>query len=224
VYGFNGQRCTAIKLIFVARPVAQAFLDLFCVAVAKLKVGLPWEPGVNITPLPEPGKTQHLQALRADALSKGARELMSCAGPLDETLFVPSVLWPVMPDMRLFHEEQFGPIAPVVGFDDPTEALRAVAASAYGQQASIFGSDPEQLSDLSRRLHNVVSRVNINCKCQRGPDELPFTARRDSAVGTLSVRDGLLAFSLPTLTVLRDKPASAPVLRALAQPHRPKQG
>ena len=215
VYGFNGQRCTAIKLIFVARPVAQAFLDLFCAAVAGLKVGLPWEPGVNITPLPEPGKVQHLQALRADALSKGACELMPCAGPLDETLFGPSVLWPVTPDMRLFHEEQFGPMAPVVGFDDPAEALRAVAASAYGQQASIFGSDPEQLADLSRRLHNVVSRVNINCKCQRGPDELPFTARRDSAVGTLSVRDGLLAFSLPTLTVLRDKPASVPVLGAL---------
>ena len=221
VYGFNGQRCTAIKLIFVARPVAQSFLDLFCAAVAKLKVGLPWEPGVNITPLPEPGKTQYLQALRADALSKGARELMPCAGPLDETLFGPSVLWPVTPDMRLFHEEQFGPIAPVVGFDDPAEALRAVAASAYGQQASIFGSDPEQLADLSRRLHKVVSRVNINCKCQRGPDELPFTARRDSAVGTLSVRDGLLAFSLPTLTVLRDKPANAQVSRALA---RPQQG
>lgn len=223
VYGFNGQRCTAIKIIFVARPVAQPFLELFCEAVSKLKVGLPWEQGVNITPLPEPGKTQHLQALRADALSKGAHELMQGAGPLDETLFGPSVLWPVTPDMRLFHEEQFGPIAPVVGFDDPAEALRAVANSDYGQQASVFGSDPEQLADLSRRLHNVVSRVNINCKCQRGPDELPFTARRDSAVGTLSVRDGLLAFSLPTLTVLRDKPASAPVLRALAGPHSRQQ-
>jgi glyceraldehyde-3-phosphate dehydrogenase (NADP+) len=117
--------------------------------------------------------------------------------------------------MRLFHEEQFGPIAPVAVFDEPEEALRAVAASDYGQQVSIFGSQATQLADLARRLHTLVSRVNINCKCQRGPDELPFTARRDSAVGTLSVRDGLLAFSLPTLTVLRDRPASVAVMRAL---------
>ncbi|MGE4263761.1 MAG: aldehyde dehydrogenase family protein [Desulfovibrio sp.] len=215
VFGFNGQRCTAIKLIFVARAIADAFLQRLCAAVAGLKIGLPWESGVHITPLPEPGKPQFLEALRADALAKGARELMPGAGPLDDTLFGPSVLFPVTPAMRLFHEEQFGPIAPVAVFDEPDEALRAVAASDYGQQASVFGSEATQLADLARRLHTLVSRVNINCKCQRGPDELPFTARRDSAVGTLSVRDGLFAFSLPTLTVLRDRAASAAVLRAL---------
>lgn len=215
VFGFNGQRCTAIKLIFVARSIADAFLQRLCAAVAGLKIGLPWEPGVHITPLPEPGKPQFLEALRTDALVKGARELMPGAGPLDATLFGPSVLFPVTPSMRLFHEEQFGPIAPVAVFDEPGEALHAIAASDYGQQASVFGTEPTQLADLARRLQTLVSRVNINCKCQRGPDELPFTARRDSAVGTLSVREGLLAFSLPTLTVLRDRAASAAVLRAL---------
>ncbi len=221
-FGFNGQRCTAIKLIFVARQLKDAFLERFGTAVAELHCGLPWEPGVNITPLPEPGKPQFLQSLRADALAKGAQELIQDGGPVagagGETFFAPSVLFPVTPDMRVFHEEQFGPIAPVALFDDPLEALRAIAASSYGQQASVFGSDPGQLAELSRRLHNLVSRVNINCKCQRGPDELPFTARRDSAVGTLSVRDGLLAFSLPTLTVLRSKTASEPILRALTAP------
>ncbi len=216
VFGFNGQRCTAIKLIFVARSIADAFLHRLCAAVNDLNVGLPWEPGVHITALPEPGKTLFLEALRTDAVSKGARELMPDAGPLGDTFFRPSVLCPVTPDMRLYHEEQFGPIAPVAVFDDPAEALRAVAASDYGQQASLFGSDPEQLADMAQRLHNLVSRVNINCKCQRGPDELPFTARRDSAVGTLSVREGLLAFSLPTLTVLRDRPGNIPVLQALS--------
>jgi len=218
VYGFNGQRCTALKLIFAARPVAPAFLQRLCSAAAGLKVGLPWEPGVNITPLPEPGKVQFLEGLRQDALAKGAQELMPGGGPLGEALFGPSVLCPVTPDMRLFREEQFGPIAPVVLFDDLEEVLRAIAASDYGQQASIFGGDPEALAALSQRLRNLVSRVNINCKCQRGPDELPFTARRDSAVGTLSVRDGLLAFTLPTLTVLRQTPGNQAVLQALAKP------
>jgi len=100
-------------------------------------------------------------------------------------------------------------------FDDPEEALRAIARSDYGQQASVFGCDPQQLAELARRLQNIVSRVNINCKCQRGPDTLPFTARRDSAVGTLSVADGLRAFSLPTLSVVRDTPANSEIIRAL---------
>lgn len=232
-FGFNGQRCTAIKLIFVARQLAEVFLERFLAAVAELRCGLPWEPGVNITPLPEPGKPKFLHALRADALAKGAHELIPGGGQpsqqpvalgADETFFAPSVLFPVTPDMRVFREEQFGPIAPVALFDDAQEALRAIAASSYGQQASIFGSDPRQLAELSRRLQTLVSRVNINCKCQRGPDELPFTARRDSAVGTLSVRDGLLAFSLPTLTVLRDKSATQAANAQIARALAPKDG
>jgi len=221
-FGFNGQRCTAIKLIFVARAIAEAFLEHFAAAVAGLHIGLPWMPGVNITPLPEPGKVPFLNALLHDALDKGAHVVAAAGtqtGALDETLFAPTILCPVTQDMRLFHEEQFGPIAPVVLFDDPGEALRAIARSDYGQQASVFGGDAEVLAHLAERLHNLVSRVNINCKCQRGPDILPFTARRDSAVGTLSVTDGLLAFSLPTLTVLRDKPGSESILKALGSNH-----
>lgn len=218
-FGFNGQRCTAIKLVFVAREIADEFLERFRAAVAGLKSGLPWEPGVNLTPLPEPGKTKFLQALRLDALAKGAKEFMPEAGPSGipggGAFFAPSVLSPVTPDMRVFHEEQFGPVAPVAVFDDPEEALRALASSNYGQQASLFGRDAQRLAALSARLRNVVSRVNINCKCQRGPDELPFTARRDSAVETLSVRDGLLAFSIPTLAVLRRGALSGEVLEAL---------
>jgi len=217
-FGFNGQRCTALKLIFVARSIAQAFLEQFRAAVAALKPGLPWEPGVNLTPLPEPGKVAFLEGLLRDALGKGA-QMVGPGGPLDETFFAPTILCPVTPDMRIFREEQFGPLAPVVVFDavddNTTGPLRAIARSDYGQQVSLFGSDPVELARLSARLQNLVSRVNINCKCQRGPDILPFTARRDSAVGTLSVADGLRAFSLPTLSVVRNTPANAPIIQAL---------
>ena len=129
--------------------------------------------------------------------------------------------------MRVFREEQFGPLAPVVVFDDVCGAagpLRAIAKSDYGQQVSLFGTDPEELARLSCLLQNLVSRVNINCKCQRGPDILPFTARRDSAVGTLSVEDGLRAFSLPTLAVARMTQANAPVLEALGRAENKKNG
>lgn len=70
---YNGQRCTAIKLIMVHSSIADAFVSKFAAAVRSLKVGLPWEDGVSITPLPEPKKPAYLSELIADALSKGAK-------------------------------------------------------------------------------------------------------------------------------------------------------
>lgn len=69
---FNGQRCTAIKLIFVHRSIAVAFLDQLVERVNNLKSGLPWEEGVLITPLPEHNKTAYLSGLIDDAVGKGA--------------------------------------------------------------------------------------------------------------------------------------------------------
>jgi len=55
---------------------------------------------------------------------------------------------------------------------------------------------PKKIGSLVDVLVNCVSRVNINCQCQRGPDALPFTGRKDSAYGTLSVSDALRVFSI----------------------------
>ena len=66
--------------------------------------------------------------------------------------------------------------------------------SNYGQQVSIFGSDPDQIARLIDPLVNQVCRVNINSQCQRGPDTFPFTGRKDSAEGTLSVSDASAGF------------------------------
>lgn len=198
-FGFNGQRCTALKLVFAAREIAPEFTRRLAEAADSLAIGLPWEPGAAITPLPEPGKAAFLDALLRDALARGARVATRRSGALDATTFAPTVLAGVTPEMRVFREEQFGPLCPVVEFAAPDEALRAIARSDYGQQASLFGEDLATLGRLADRLVNLVSRVNIGCKAQRGPDALPFTARKDSAVGTLSVTEALAAFSIETL-------------------------
>ncbi len=93
--------------------------------------------------------------------------------------------------MMIYHEEQFGPIVPIISFSDIQKPLDYVIHSNYGQQASIFGKDPENLGILIDTHINQVCRVNINSQCQRGPDIFPFTGRKDSAEGTLSVSDAL---------------------------------
>jgi glyceraldehyde-3-phosphate dehydrogenase (NADP+) len=73
----------------------------------------------------------------------------------------------------------------------------------YGQQISIFGTDPDAIASLIDPLVNQVCRLNINSQCQRGPDEFPFTGRKDSAEGTLSVSDALRVFSIRSLVAAK---------------------
>jgi glyceraldehyde-3-phosphate dehydrogenase (NADP+) len=101
--------------------------------------------------------------------------------------------------MRIFREEQFGPIVPIVPFSSEDEAISSIKASNYGQQIAIFGEDQTKISELVKKLKNSCARININSQCQRGPDELPFTGKKDSALGTLSIVDALKAFSCPTV-------------------------
>jgi glyceraldehyde-3-phosphate dehydrogenase (NADP+) len=77
--------------------------------------------------------------------------------------------------------------------------MEAIVQSNYGQQVAIFGTDPEQIARLVDPLVNQVCRVNLNSQCQRGPDRFPFTGRKDSAEGTLSVSDALRVFAIRTL-------------------------
>ena len=93
--------------------------------------------------------------------------------------------------MKVYHEEQFGPVVPVVSFSDISEPLNDIAESNYGQQVSIFGKDSKSIGPLVDILANLVCRINLNSACQRGPDVYPFTGRKNSAVATLSVFDAL---------------------------------
>jgi len=212
---YNGQRCTALKIIWVHESIADAFLEKFTNAVDNLKMGLPWEKGVRITPLPEEGKPGYLQKLAEDATKHGAKVINKVGGKIDRTFVGPTVVYPVTKEMRVYHEEQFGPLVPIATYKDIEEVFNYLVESPYGQQASIFSQDSEKIASLIDILVTQVSRVNINTQCQRGPDVFPFTGRKDSAYGTLSVLDALRVFSIRSLVATRDKPESSGLLSAI---------
>lgn len=201
---FNGQRCTALKMIFVHKNIRAGFLELFIKKIALLKAGMPWEKGVMLTPLPEKGKTDYLKNLITDAVSKGATVINENGGIVDKSFMFPAVLYPVNAEMNIYKEEQFGPVIPVVEFNDINEPIDYIVNSNYGQQVSIFGSDSDAISNIIDPLVNQVCRVNINSQCQRGPDVYPFNGRKDSAEGTLSVSDALRVFSIRTLVAAKN--------------------
>ncbi|MGE5472493.1 MAG: NADP-dependent glyceraldehyde-3-phosphate dehydrogenase [Bacteroidota bacterium] len=212
---FNGQRCTALKMILVHQAIADQFLRRFCEEVGKLSIGMPWEPGVMLTPLPDMEMVAYMNECIADAVAQGAKVVNPGGGTTLETLFYPAVLFPVGEGMKLYREEQFGPIIPVATFEDIETPLDYVITSDFGQQVSIFGSNPEQIASLVDTLVNQVCRVNINCQCQRGPDVFPFVGRKDSAEGTLSVHDALRAFSIRTMVAAKQTEPSKKLLDAI---------
>lgn len=211
---YNGQRCTALKQLFVHADVADAFVERLAAAVSDLKLGMPWEPGVAITPLPEDGKPEYLKALVDDALAKGARNV-NAGGQAEATFFRPAVLFPVTPDMRAYQEEQFGPLVPVSTFRDVAEIDAFMRQSPYGQQVSLFGKDPKTLATLIDVMVNQVSRINLNTQCRRGPDVFPFTGRKASAEGTLSVHDALRSFSIRALVATAATDANKDLLQQI---------
>ena len=209
---FNGQRCTALKILFVHEDIVEEFNKKFVAEVEKLTCGLPWDENVNITPLPEPNKPEYIKELIVDAQSKGAIVINASGNKFEHSFASPTVLYPANDSMKVYHEEQFGPVVPILSFKEISEPLDYVSASNYGQQVSLFSKNPDTLAPLIDSLVNQVCRVNINTKCQRGPDVLPFVGRKDSAVSTLSVHDALRTFSIRTLVAFRNTELDTQIL------------
>ena len=165
---YNGQRCTALKLLFIHTSIVDEFVKLFCEAVDAMKLALPWEDGVKLTPLPEPNKPKYLTDLIEDATSKGAKVVNGLGGLQNGPFVRPSVLYPCSKEMRVWQEEQFGPLIPIAPFSTFDECYDYLAESPFGQQAAVFAKDVSKCGPLLDALALSVGRVNINAQCQRG--------------------------------------------------------
>jgi len=212
---FNGQRCTGLKVLYVHTDIIEEFNKRFSARVDGLKYGNPWDEGAKLTPLPEKDKPAYIQELIDDAKALGANIINTRGGKTWDNYIFPAVMYPVTKSMRVFKEEQFGPVIPVLPFNDIAEPLDDMAESNYGQQVSIFGKDVNQLAPLIDTLVNLVCRVNLNSSCQRGPDVYPFTGRKDSAFSTLSVHDALRSFSIRTFVASKDNEYNNTILNEL---------
>ncbi|MFA6233959.1 MAG: aldehyde dehydrogenase family protein, partial [Bacteroidota bacterium] len=184
---------------------AETFLQRVASELERSDPGMPWED-VRCTPLSSPEHADWLQELLEDALRCGAVLRNAGGGERAHTLMRPALLSGVDSGMRIFEEEQFGPIIPVLTFSDEEEALSYLKYSRYGQQCSVFGSSPEQISRVVTAAARYVGRVNINGKCQRGPDHFPFTGKRDSALGTVSIEEALRRFCISTVIATPEYP------------------
>jgi len=212
---YNGQRCTAIKLVMVHESMIDQFLEQFIPAIDGLKWGLPWEAGVAITPLPEPKKPQYLRDLIVDAKAHGAKVVNEHlgGGKMHGALMRPAIIYPVTSAMRLWREEQFGPVIPVAVYETLSDISSYLSNTTFGQQAAVFTSNSEAAAPLLDLLSTSVGRINLNTQCGRSPDSLPFSGRKSSALGTMSVTEALKFFSTETVVAAKAGATNEKVLR-----------
>jgi succinate-semialdehyde dehydrogenase/glutarate-semialdehyde dehydrogenase len=188
----NGQSCIAAKRFIVAEPVAQEFERLFTEAVAALKVGDPEQRDTNIGPLARADLVDDLERQVGESMRMGATALVGGkrgAGP--GYYFEPTVLTNVTPEMPVFREETFGPVAAVIRARDEEEALALANDTVYGLGSNVWTGDVERGKRMADRIE--AGMVYVNGMVASEP-ALPFGGVKRSGYGRELAEFGLIEF------------------------------
>ncbi|MFG2376436.1 NAD-dependent succinate-semialdehyde dehydrogenase [Streptomyces sp. NPDC048504] len=181
----TGQACICPNRVFVHRPLLDDFLDVLVERVRAMRAGSGLADGVTIGPLIDAAAMAKMQRQVSDALDKGAKVLAGGERLLDEGLadgqfFAPTVLTGVSPDMDVYYEETFGPIAPVIPFDDEEEVIAMANDTAYGLAAYVYTNDLSRALRVSEALRFGI--VGINDINPTGA-AAPFGGIKESGLG-----------------------------------------
>jgi acyl-CoA reductase-like NAD-dependent aldehyde dehydrogenase len=154
----QGQICMATERIVADRSVADEFTDKLAEKAGQLTVGDPTDPGTMIGPLVNPSALERVSGLVQDAVDKGAEVLVG--GEAEGPCYKPTVLKGVTAEMRIYSEESFGPVVPVLPVDGPEEAVRVANDTEYGLAAAVFGRDVPSALDVARQIESGICHVN----------------------------------------------------------------
>jgi acyl-CoA reductase-like NAD-dependent aldehyde dehydrogenase len=190
-----GQFCASTERVYVARPIAGAFVEKVVAKVEAL------QPGRDVGPFIFERQADIVDRHVQDAVEKGARVLTG--GHRVGNGYAPTVVVDVTHDMALMREETFGPVLPIAVFDDEAEAVRLANDSEFGLGASVWTKDAARADRIARQLHAGSVTVN-ETSVTYGALEVPFGGRRNSGVGRVNGADALLSFCHP-LPILSDR-------------------
>jgi acyl-CoA reductase-like NAD-dependent aldehyde dehydrogenase len=188
-----GQICTAIKRVYVPRRLHGQLVDALADRARSVKVGVGTEPDTQMGPINNLPQLNRVTELVNDAISRGAK-VAAGGGRIDSPgyFFQPTVLSEVSDGVRIVDEEQFGPVLPVVAYDDVEDALRRANDTHFGLSGSVWGGDPDRAADVASRLECGTSWVN--CHLAVGP-HIPFGGSKWSGIGVENGPWGMLGFT-----------------------------
>jgi len=188
-YRNAGQTCICANRFLVEASVAALFAQKLAAASAALVVGDGVCDGVNVGPLIEPAAVDKVERHIADALQRGARLLTGGARhALGGTFFQPTVLADVPADALIFHEETFGPVAPVTPFNNEAEAVALANATPFGLASYFYSRDLARIFRVAENLEFGMIGVN---ETMISSEAAPFGGVKQSGMGREGSRYGI---------------------------------
>jgi acyl-CoA reductase-like NAD-dependent aldehyde dehydrogenase len=206
-FGNTGQICIATKRMYVHKDVYEPLKAALVAYAATVKVGDGAEQGAQLGPIQN--KPQYLRVLDliADAKAKGYTFLVGGETSAAPGYFVPVTIIDNPPEAsRIVQEEQFGPVLPLLKFDDVDEAVARANASDYGLGASVWSSDVERALEIGSRLQAGTVWIN---ETQHLSPLGAFGGHKQSGVGAEGALEGLLEYTLPQTTYVRKAAVAA---------------
>jgi succinate-semialdehyde dehydrogenase/glutarate-semialdehyde dehydrogenase len=193
----NGQACVCGNRFLIHRSVMEEFTAKFVEKTKQFKVGLGSESGVEIGPLINRKGLEKVESHVSDALAKGATAVTGgsrlLGGVYDGGYFyAPTILKDVTKEMKIFYEETFGPVAPLIPFDTEEEALLMANDTEYGLAAYFYTNDAGRVIRVSEGLEYGMVGVN-----DPGPTvayQAPFGGIKQSGLGREGGRQGLAEY------------------------------
>jgi acyl-CoA reductase-like NAD-dependent aldehyde dehydrogenase len=187
----SGQICMSTERIVVDASIADDFVTKLAARAVGLPLGDPRKGPVVLGSVVDMRTVERCNALIDDALAKGAT--LVCGGKADNTLMPATLLDHVTRDMRIYHEESFGPVKPIVRVSGVEEAVNCANDNPYGLSAAVFGGDLARAMDVARRIESGICHVN-------GPTvhdeaQMPFGGVKDSGYGRFGGKAGIDAFT-----------------------------
>lgn len=194
-YRNNGQVCISPQRFFVHSRVAEQFLDLTAEQSGKLKLGSGLDKTTDVGPLINRNQLGRVETMVGEAVAEGAEVLAGGARPDSMPrgyYYQPTVIAGVGQDMRLYREEIFGPVMPVLPFSDVDEVLAWANAMEYGLAAFVHTRDLSTAMYLYENLQ--YGMVSVNDWLPSTP-EAPFGGMKGSGMGRECGTEGLLEYT-----------------------------
>ncbi|UTW01755.1 aldehyde dehydrogenase family protein [Amphritea atlantica] len=172
----QGQICMQSGRHIVHEAVADAYVEALCVRANNLAVGNPNKEPVHLGPIINERQADRIMRLIEDSVAMGARVV--CGGKREGAFIYPTVMTQVTPDMPIFKEEIFGPVAPVVTFASDNEAIALANDTPYGLAASVQGADMSRAKRIASRID--AGMVHINDQTVNNEYQVPFGGMKSS--------------------------------------------
>jgi succinate-semialdehyde dehydrogenase/glutarate-semialdehyde dehydrogenase len=192
-YRNAGQTCICANRILVQDSIYDAFADKLVAAVKKLKVGLGTDAGTTIGPLINQAAMHKVQHLVSDAITRGAKLLTGgSVHPVGDNFYQPTVLKEVTSDMKIFHSEIFGPVAPLFRFSTEDEAIAMANDTPFGLAAYFYSRDISRIWRVSEALEYGMVGINEG---GISSEVAPFGGVKESGLGREGSKYGLEEFT-----------------------------